>query len=116
MNKSSLIGRPTKGIELRQTKSGKSVATFTLAVPGKTKDDPSDFISCVAWNKTAEIFEKYVSKGDLIGIVGRLKTRSYDDKDGKKVYVTEVVVDEVDFLQSKRNESQPAGDDDDYPF
>lgn len=106
MNKTQLIGRLTKDVVLRRTTSDKSVASFTLAVNRRSKDDGADFISCIAWNKTAETLAKYVHKGDRIGVCGRIQTRGYKDKDGKSVYVTEVVVDEVEFLESKKSENR----------
>lgn len=108
MNKVCLNGRLTKDIELRHTQSDVTIAQFTLAVTRKFKnsngDYESDFINCIAYKKTAELMNEYVKKGDLIGIEGRIQTRSYDDKNGKKVYVTEVMVESVDFLASKKEE------------
>ena len=124
MNKAQLIGRVTKDIELRQTQSGLSVTKFTIAVNRRKKDDGADFINCTAWSKTAEIMEKYVHKGDKIGIVGRIQTGSYE-KDGHKVYTTEVVVEELEFLEKKdaANTTEPKTDadgfvtpDDDFEF
>ena len=113
MNKVSLIGRVTKDIELISTQSDKSIARFTLAVNRRTKDKESDFISCIAWNKTAEVMSQYVKKCNRIGITGHIQTGSYE-KDGKKVYTTDVVVEELDFIE-KKDESyetaQPTPDD-----
>ena len=107
MNRVELIGRLTKGIELRSTASGKSVTEFTLAVNRKTKEKPTDFIPCVAWNKTAELLAQYTSKGDLIGVEGSVQTRNYiDPNTNKKVYVTEVLVDGIDFTKSKGTEEK----------
>lgn len=119
MNKVVLIGRTTKDIELRYTKSNKAVATFTLAVDRRSKDDGADFISCVVWGNTAEAMHNYVKKGHKVGISGHIATRSYD-RDGQKVYVTEVVADEVEFLE-KREQKQSNGfveldDEEDLPF
>ncbi len=106
-----LIGRPTKDIELRTTQSGISVASFTLAVDrdsSKQKDE-ADFVPCVAWNRRAEILSQYAGKGRLICVEGRIQTRSYDNKEGKRVYVTEVVADNVKLLpsgQKAKNGSQ----------
>lgn len=97
-----LIGRPTKDIELRTTQAGISVASFTLAVDkdsSKQKDE-ADFVPCVAWNRTAEILSKYASKGRLICVEGRIQTRNYDNKEGQRVYVTEVVAERVKLLPS----------------
>lgn len=104
MNNVNLIGRIAKDLELKVTNSGKYVLQFPLAVNrlgGKDAEQQADFISCVAWGKTAELLNQYMSKGSLIGVVGRLATRNYDNKNGQKVYVTEVVVDEVQFLEKK---------------
>lgn len=113
MNKVYLIGRTTKDIELRSTKSGKQVASFTLAIPKKGKD--ADFINCTAWDMTAQLLEKYVAKGDKVAVIGRLVSRSYE-KDGEKRTVTEVVVDEIEFLTAKPKEPQEKISEDDYPF
>ena len=104
MNKVLLIGRMTKDPETRYTQSGTAVATFTLAVDRRFKKDgqPSaDFIACVAWNKLAEVIANNLVKGRKVGIEGRLQVRSYDAQDGSKRYVTEVIVDELDFCDSK---------------
>lgn len=104
INVTTLTGRITKDPELRKTQNGTSVVSFTIAcnrrVPSQGQD--ADFISCVAWNKTADFMAQYVRKGALLGLEGRIQTRSYDDKDGKRVYVTEVVADSVQFLESKK--------------
>lgn len=104
MNRVVLIGRLTKDPELKFTPgTGTAVATFTLAVDrkfsGKEGQREADFIPIVVWGKSAENTANYVSKGKLIGICGRIQTRSYDAKDGSKRYVTEVVADEVQFLE-----------------
>lgn len=108
-NKVILIGRTTKEVELRRTSSGTAVSTFTLAVDNRfvLKDGkPStDFISCVAWANTAETMEKYVRKGALIAVEGRIQTRNYDNKDGNKVYITEVVVENMRMLESRGDRS-----------
>lgn len=104
INRVVLVGRITKNPDLRKTQSGTSVVSFTIAcnrrVPSQGQD--ADFINCVAWNKTADFMTQYVKKGALLGVEGRIQTRSYDDKDGKRVYVTEVVADSVQFLESKK--------------
>lgn len=109
MNKVMLVGRTTKDIELRYTtgQSRTAVAKFTLAVDRIGKDKGADFISCVAFGKTAEAMDKYVKKGHRIGIAGRIQTGSYE-KDGIKIYTTDVVVSEMEFLQPK-SESEPQG-------
>lgn len=105
MNKVVLLGRLTKDPELRSTQSGASVCQFSIAVDRKYKSEgqpTADFINCVAWRKTAEFICNYFAKGSRIALVGQIQTRTYDDNDGKKVYVTEVIVDEVEFCESKR--------------
>lgn len=104
INRAVLTGRLTKEAELRVTQSGLSVATFTLAVNrhSKAKGD-ADFINCVIWRKAAENFCNFTSKGSLVGIDGRIQTRSYENKNGQKVYVTEIVVDNFSLLESKKD-------------
>ena len=104
INRAVLTGRLTKDAELRVTQSGLSVATFTLAVNrhSKAKGD-ADFINCVIWRKAAENFCNFTSKGSLVGIDGRIQTRSYENKSGQKVYVTEIVVDNFSLLESKKD-------------
>ena len=101
MNKTVLIGRLTKDPELKFTAGkGMAVATFTIAVDRKfSKEKETDFIPIVVWGKQAESTANYMRKGKLIGVSGRIQTRSYDAKDGTKRYVTEVVADEVQFLE-----------------
>ena len=117
-NKVVLVGRTTREVELRRTNSGTAVATFTLAVDNRfvLKDGkPStDFISCVAWSNTAETMEKYVRKGALILVEGRIQTRNYDNKDGNKVYITEVVVENMRMLESRGDRSTSASNLDSY--
>lgn len=114
INRVVLVGRLTKDPILRQTASGIYVAQFTLAVnrPYKNKDGErsADFISCVIWRKSAQNFTKFTSKGSLVGIDGRVQTRTYDDKNGKKVYVTEVVVDDFSLLDSKKDDKTKEAD------
>lgn len=110
MNKVCLTGRTTKDIELKYNQNNVAITSFTLAVTRKFKNQngeyESDFINCIAYKSTAELLNKYVKKGDLLGIEGRIQTRNYEDKDGKRVYVTEVIVDSIDFLQAKKDESK----------
>ncbi len=110
MNKVCLTGRITKNIELKYNQNNVAITSFTLAVTRKFKNQngeyESDFINCIAYKSTAELLNKYVKKGDLLGIEGRIQTRNYEDKDGKRVYVTEVIVDSIDFLQSRKDESK----------
>ena len=109
INRVVLTGRLTRDIELKTTQSGLSVASFTIAVnrqfTNSNGNREADFINCVIWKKSAENLCKYTHKGSLIGIDGRLQTRSYDNNNGQKVFVTEVVVDSFSLLESK-NENQ----------
>ena len=118
MNKTILTGRTTKEIELKTTQNGTNIARFTLAVNRRKKDDGADFINCVAYAKVAELLSQYVHKGDRIGVVGRIQTGSYE-KDGHKIYTTDVIVEEFDFQESKRQEKEefvPVVDGKDLPF
>jgi single-strand DNA-binding protein len=101
MNNVSLIGRLTKDVEERRTQNGTPVASFTLAVDRRKKEDGADFINCIAWDKAAETIAKYVHKGDLFGVTGYIQTRNYE-KDGRMNYVTEVVTTSFQFLERKR--------------
>ena len=104
INKAILMGRLTRDPELRHTGSGTPVCSFSIAIDNGFGDNRStDFINCVAWNKTAEFVEKYFTKGRMIIVVGRIQTRTWEGQDGKKNYVTEVVANEVSFGESKRN-------------
>ena len=121
------IGRLTRDPNVKYTQSGKAYASFTLAIDRRKSGDgnqQADFISCVAWEKTAEVISQYVSKGQKIGVEGRIQTRSYE-KDGRKYYVTEVIVQSMEFCDSKgggastTNGGAYAGTpvpDDDIPF
>lgn len=105
MNKLILIGRLTKDAEVRY--SGENpVAKFSLAVDRRFKQGETDFISCVAFGKTAEFFEKYGRKGTKFALEGRIQTGSYTNKDGNKVYTTDVVVENVEFAESKSSQNQ----------
>lgn len=110
MNNVVLIGRLTKDIELKYTQSQTAVASFTLAVNRdfKNKDGQTeaDFISCQVWRKQAETLAQYTHKGSQIAVQGRLNTRSYENQQGQKVYVTEVIVNNFQFLDSKNNGQQ----------
>ena len=111
MNKVVITGRTTKDIELKVTTSGTNVATFSIAVKRAYKgngEQESDFFECVAYSKTAELISKYVKKGDMVGIDGRLQTRNYTNKEGRKVYITEIIVENVEFLQTKKQGEQNA--------
>lgn len=111
INNVTLVGRTTRDIELRKTQSGKSVASFTIAVNRtfKTEEQSADFINVVAWNHSADFLARYVSKGGLIGVVGRIQTRNYDDKQGNRVYITEVVADSVQSLESRDERAKREG-------
>lgn len=110
MNKAILVGRLTKDIEARTTQNGTVCAQFTVAVDRRFKDSngqrQADFINCVAWRQTAQFIAQYFKKGNKIGIVGSIQTRTYDDQNGKKVYVTEVLVDEAEFIESQQKPTQ----------
>lgn len=112
MNTVNLIGRTTAEIALSYTQSGKAVANFTLAVNRAKKDDGADFIRCQVWGATAENMSKYVHKGNKVGIIGRIRTGSYE-KNGVTHYTTDVVASEVEFLES-RPQSKPREEYEDY--
>lgn len=111
LNNVNLCGRLTRDIDLRYTQAGKAVGSFSLAVNRNFKNDKgdyeADFINCTIWGKSAENLANFVSKGSLVNISGRLNTRNYDNKQGQKVYVTEVIVEHFDLLDSK-SESKKA--------
>lgn len=112
MNKVILIGRLTKDVELKITPNQTQFCGFTIAVDRRFKDAngqrQADFISCLAWRQTAVFIQKYFKKGSRIGVVGSIQTRSYDDQNGQKHFVTEVVVEEVEFVESNnKSEEQP---------
>lgn len=111
INNIVLVGRTTKTIELKQNKNGTPYVQFTLAVNRPYKDEQggqqADFITCVAWNKTAETLSNYVSKGTLIGVEGRLQVRSYDNEAGVRQYLSEVLVNRFTFLESKKRSTMP---------
>lgn len=105
INRVVLVGRLTKDADLKYTSSGTAVASFTLAVnrqfTNQSGEREADFINCVVWRKQAESLANFTRKGSLIGVEGRLQTRSYDNQQGQRVYVTEVVVDSFSLLESK---------------
>jgi len=107
MNRVILIGNLTKDPELRYTPNGTAVTTFTLAInrprTNQAGEREADFINIVAWQKLADLCATYLRKGRKAAVEGRLQTRSYDNKEGKKVYVTEVVAENVQFLDTKRD-------------
>ena len=122
LNSVAMTGRLTRDVDLRYTQSGTAVGSFTLAVDrqfkSKSGERETDFVNCQVWRKSAENFANFTHKGVLVGIHGRIQTRTYDDKDGKKVFVTEVIVDNFALLEPKqasqnngipqRNQSAPA--------
>ena len=137
INNVTLVGRLTRDPELRYTTSNVAVATFNLAVnrnfKGANGEREADFINCMIWRKQAELFAEWCKKGNLVGITGRIQTRSYDNQQGKRVYVTEVVAETFQLLekhdnsanQSNIEEQMPASfgatnpldiSDDDMPF
>lgn len=138
INRVTLTGRLTDDVDLRYTQSGHAVGNFRLAVDRRFKDEQgnteADFINCVIWSKSAENFANFTHKGSLVGIDGRIQTRNYEDKDGKRVYITEVVVEQFALLEPKQSnpvqqqsapqtQQQPFNngsnidiDDDDLPF
>lgn len=123
INRVILTGRLTKDPELRYTPSGVAVVKFTLAVnrpfTNQRGEREADFISCIAWRKTAENVANYLAKGSVAGVDGRLQTRSYEAQDGRRVYVTEVVAESVRFLGSNRSNQSGSHDEpygEPYPF
>lgn len=137
INRVVLVGRLTRNVDLRYTKDGAAVGSFTIAVnrqfTNANGEREADFINCVIWRKAAENLTNFVRKGSLIGIDGRLQSRSYENQQGQKVYVTEVIVDSFSLLESKskneNNDTQskqeskaenysndPFADDPNYPF
>ena len=123
INRATLVGRLVEDVYLRYTSSGIATAAFTLAVTRPFANQNGvrevDFIRCVAWRKTAENLANYTKEGDIIGVNGRIQTRSYENQDGRRVYVTEVVADSVQLLDrsgSNTTEKQQKDADDDLPF
>lgn len=139
MNKVILVGRLTKDVELRYTQTTNTpVASFTLAVDRKVakigEERKSDFLNIVAWNKLADIASRNLSKGVRVGIVGTIQNRSWEKDDGTKKYITEIIADDIEFLDTKKKEGpdiniltgniqeeetesiQIADDNDDLPF
>lgn len=109
INRVVLVGRLTKDTEVRTTQGGLSVVNFNLAVnrqfTNSDGDREADFIQCIIWRKAAESFGKYTHKGSLVGIDGRIQTHNYENKQGQRVYVTEVVVDNFSLLESRKMKS-----------
>ncbi|WP_431802185.1 single-stranded DNA-binding protein [Halobacillus andaensis] len=113
LNRVVLVGRLTRDPDLRYTPNGVAVANFTLAVnrpfSNNQGDRDADFINCVVWRRAAENLANFMNKGSLVGVDGRLQSRSFDNQEGKRVFVTEVVADSVQFLESKGGSSQGGG-------
>ena len=111
MNKFVAVGRTTKDCDIRSTSTGKQVASFTLAVGRDFKnaqgEREADFLPCVVWGKLSEVCEKYVTKGKQIAVAGRIQTRNYEDKDGQRRYITEVIVNDLQLLGSRQDAEQP---------
>lgn len=122
MNVAALVGRLTKDPQLRYTPSGVACCTFTLAVDNpfsKDNDNKADFLPIVVWRQAAEASANYLKKGRLCAVEGRISTRNYENNEGKRVYVTEIIASNVRFLESARNDQQgnnapPTGNND--PF
>ncbi|MDO1604876.1 single-stranded DNA-binding protein [Lactobacillus sp. YT155] len=113
INRVVLVGRLTRDPDLRYTANGAAVGSFTIAVnrqfTNQQGEREADFINCVIWRKSAENFANFTKKGSLVGIDGRLQSRSYENQQGQKVYVTEVVVDNFSLLESKSaTENRPS--------
>lgn len=110
INRAVVCGRLVRDPELRRTQNGTPVTSFTLAVNRTFKNadgqQEADFLNCVAWNKTAEIVDQYCSKGNLVGVEGRLQSRSYQDNQGNNRTVVEIIADQVQFMQSKDSSAQ----------
>ena len=110
INNVVLVGRMTRDAELRYTPSNQAVATFTLAVNRNFKNQAgereADFINCVIWRQQAENVANWAKKGALIGVTGRIQTRSYDNQQGQRVYVTEVIADSFQLLESRNSQNQ----------
>lgn len=106
INNVTVVGRLTKAVDLRYTSNGTAYASFTLATDRDFKNQngekETDFINCVMWRKPAENLANYTKKGSLIGIEGRIQTRNYDNQQGQRVYVTEVLAERFHFLESSK--------------
>lgn len=112
MNSVQLVGRLTKDPDVRYADSGTSIARFSVACDRRFKrdgEDGADFIPCVAFGKTAEFMDKYFYKGKRIGLNGRIQTGSYINKEGQKVYTTDVIVENVEFVESKGSDDNGGG-------
>ncbi len=127
INRAVLTGRLTRDPELRYTTSGTAVVSFTLAVDRQFRnqngDRDADFVNCVIWRKSAENFSNFTHKGSLVGVEGRIQTRNYENQQGNRVYVTEVVVDNFALLEPRQNggmnqggQQQPFNNGSNQPF
>lgn len=123
MNQVVLMGRLTRDVELRYTQNNTPTVKFTLAVERDRKKGETDFISCQAWSKTAELMDKYLAKGNRCCVSGSIRTGSYEDRNGNKIYTTDVNVDHLDIIDfkdaPKKEESAefvPVDDDEQLPF
>ena len=119
MNKVFLIGRLSRDPELRHTTSGMAVCQINVAISRRTgagRDPETDFINVVVWDKQAENVSKYLAKGRQVAVEGRIQTRSYDNNEGKKTYVTEVVATNVEFLGSANDNNRVANNQEENPF
>lgn len=109
MNTVTLVGRLTKDTEVKMTQNQTPYCNFTIAVDRRFKDADgnrqADFINCIAWRQTASFIAKYFHKGSRIGVVGSIQTRNYEDQNGQKVYITEVLVDAAEFVESANSET-----------
>ena len=116
MNKVELVGRLTRDPEIRYKSNGNATARFSIAVQRNFKSTDGsygvDFPNCVAFGKVAEMLEKYFHKGSLIGVIGRIQTGSYTNKDGVKVYTTDIAVESIEFVGSKADNAQAKQNDD----
>lgn len=110
MNISILIGRIATDLELKQTQSGTAMCSFTLAINRPKKqgeEQQADFIRCKTFGKTAELVSQYMHKGSRLGVVGTIQTGSYQNQDGQTIYTTDVLVNRIEFLESKKDQNAP---------
>ena len=118
INRVVLVGRLTKDVELRKTVNGVSVSSFTVACDRpkkKGEESTADFIRCMAWRQPAEFLATYAKKGDIVAVDGRIQTGSYD-QNGRTVYTTDVIADQVRILSAKKEQAKPQTSEPDYDF
>ena len=117
LNTVSLVGRITAEPELKHTQNGNSVCSFTIAVQRDGRDQPTDFLDCVAWRQTAEFISNYIHKGNLLSVSGSIQTRTYEDREGKKRKVVEILANKVNSLERREAPvtDEPV-DDSELPF